>query len=813
MFSEAFRNYVAGLGENIPRLPGLTEEEALLFRFCWETLPKSDTVGTKPETILSYVRHGLYLRENSRYTKQLPEELFLQFVLYPRVNSEEIQDCRPFFYQQLASRVQGMDCVQAALEVNRWCAEHMTYQASDDRTEGPLTAYRCGLGRCGEESVFAVSALRSVGLAARQIYVPYWSHCDDNHAWVEVYADGKWQYLGACEPEPVLNRGWFADAASRCALACYRTFSEYGIRDPQIDRQGCCRLYGVTDSYAKTVEGTIRVEKTTGVPAADTPLTLSVPNMGAMRTIARLKTDQNGICRVRLGMGSVFAEAFSEGTYVSGIWNPGEKAELSLKLEEIHEKTEILDFTPAPGGRAKKAPVTEKQQRKNQEIISKCSKKRKNRKIKLPELSKAWRELLEPAGENGALLAKLADEPEAAWYYQMLCTLPPKDLRDAAPELLQRHLHGAWSYRENPRFLKEILCPRLGNEVLEDWREEIEKTFPKEKRTYFRENPNKLGEYLDIHYPRKDGENYPAVPMPPRSVLRLGGGDWQGRQTLAAAVLRTAGVPARLGAVDGGAEYFWKGSWHRVWPISNPAYLTVYCGETEKAPVSLAPLGGEPLNLPEGDWHRIPLAPGVYRLMTVNRLPNGSQRCQSTIVSLISGEEKTLSPELPQATPEEMLGKTELAPFRVWTLEGKALSSETLLDGLTLLVFLDVGKEPTEHVLNELREAAARLNSGGEKLALILENSEQLADPTLCLALAELPRAQVLLGMDDAGMLARKAFLEPGVYPLMLLTDGSLRCYYGCCGYQVGGVALALKLAECCLPKQQNGIEKERKSC
>lgn len=59
----------------------------------------------------------------------------------------------------------------------------------------------------GEESTFLVAALRSVGIPARQVYTPRWAHTDDNHAWVEAWADGKWYFLGACEPEPVLISG------------------------------------------------------------------------------------------------------------------------------------------------------------------------------------------------------------------------------------------------------------------------------------------------------------------------------------------------------------------------------------------------------------------------------------------------------------------------------------------------------------------------------------------------------------------------------------------------------------------------------
>lgn len=98
------------------------------------------------------------------------------------------------FYEQLKDRIVGLDEYQAAVEINYWCVEHATYEMADDRTAGPMTMYRSGKGRCGEESTFTVTALRSVGLAARQVYTPRWAHCDDNHAWVEVWVNGEWHF-------------------------------------------------------------------------------------------------------------------------------------------------------------------------------------------------------------------------------------------------------------------------------------------------------------------------------------------------------------------------------------------------------------------------------------------------------------------------------------------------------------------------------------------------------------------------------------------------------------------------------------------
>ena len=60
----------------------------------------------------------------------------------------------------------------AILEVNHWCHEKAIYTPSDARTSSPLATVRTAYGRCGEESTFLVAALRSVGIPARQVYIP-----------------------------------------------------------------------------------------------------------------------------------------------------------------------------------------------------------------------------------------------------------------------------------------------------------------------------------------------------------------------------------------------------------------------------------------------------------------------------------------------------------------------------------------------------------------------------------------------------------------------------------------------------------------
>lgn len=83
---------------------------------------------------------------------------FLNYVLFHRVNEEEIAPCRTFFYSELAERTRGMDIKAAALEINYWCAQESAYHCTDDRTLSAISVYRRGIGRCGEKSVLTVNA-------------------------------------------------------------------------------------------------------------------------------------------------------------------------------------------------------------------------------------------------------------------------------------------------------------------------------------------------------------------------------------------------------------------------------------------------------------------------------------------------------------------------------------------------------------------------------------------------------------------------------------------------------------------------------
>ena len=71
------------------------------LQYLYIAMPLSDRVSYPFETYLDYAIRGVYLRENRSYVQALPEELFFPYVLFHRVNEEEILPCRSLFGEQI----------------------------------------------------------------------------------------------------------------------------------------------------------------------------------------------------------------------------------------------------------------------------------------------------------------------------------------------------------------------------------------------------------------------------------------------------------------------------------------------------------------------------------------------------------------------------------------------------------------------------------------------------------------------------------------------------------------------------------------
>ena len=262
----------------------LYEREALEFLYAY--MPLADIADYPGDYHLMNVRAARRAAEEMPWGKEIPEELFRHFVLPARVNSEVLDSAKVVFYEELRDRVRTLPLSEAILEVNHWCHEKAVYRPSDSRTSSPMATVKTAYGRCGEESTLLVSALRSVGIPARQVYTPRWAHTDDNHAWVEAWADGRWHFLGACEPEPVLDLAWFNAPASRGMLMHTKVFGRYEGPEEVMSVTPNYTEINVIGNYASTARAQVAVRDEAGTPVEGACVEFKLYNYAEFHTVA-----------------------------------------------------------------------------------------------------------------------------------------------------------------------------------------------------------------------------------------------------------------------------------------------------------------------------------------------------------------------------------------------------------------------------------------------------------------------------------------------------------------------------------------------
>lgn len=788
------------LGEKADRiLSRCTPEEEKYLRFVLATVPLSDLSDYKTELFLHIAQSALRAREEFPWCKALPEHLFLIDVLYPRINTEELSDCRGPFHDALADRIRGLSLTDAILEVNRWCAEEVTYRSTDDRTASALSVYCCGYGRCGEESTFAVNALRSVGICARQVYAPWWSHCDDNHAWVEVYDGAGWRYLGACEPEPELDRGWFTSAASRAMMIHARAFApgeleEVAFLFPDAAPVDLWTEHGVvyeavTHRYAETRELTVSVRDGAGKPAPNAEVTFSLLNMAQFLKISVQKTGQDGTAKLRLGLGSVKVSAAAQGSTAEAIFSTGEQDHVELTLQNKAESDwQDFEFFAPIGMAGYPAPLSPIAQKHRREILADAAELREQKQRRIQNESKS-----DPPEQKKQVLAVLTEKDRAG-------ELPEEIFHDALPAFCREESFPPEIFSQG------LLSPRIGLEPLRPWRKELSEWFSPAEREGFRAAPETLLAWIDKNVPAVD--SYVDLPASPLAVWKTGAASSAGKNVLFCALCRSFEIPARLSPVDGTPEYYQNGSFRAalgekavgMLEISTPAGQGALFFQN----VSLTRLDAErevPLKLadiPAGDSMELALLPGMYRAVCTTRMPNGNQLARQKCFRLEAGQTRRLELTFREGKIADMLESQGLPPFLLRDGTGRNVESRELLEksAFSLLFWLEVGREPTEHILNELREAAEAFAQSGCALHFLLESPEQERDATLRRTLSLLPDHQIWYGdfQDTVPQLARRMFVDPEKLPLVILADCKGNGLYACSGYNVGTGKLLLSL-------------------
>ena len=139
-----------------------SDDEAEALKCLYASMPVSDAADYEAELFLSYAKHGVFLWEAGPFAGTIPEEVFAGYILHHRVNNEDLTPCRPFFYEKLHKRIEGLSMAKAILEINYWCAEEATYRTTELQVQSARTVpHMADVGRspplqypCSEVSGF-----------------------------------------------------------------------------------------------------------------------------------------------------------------------------------------------------------------------------------------------------------------------------------------------------------------------------------------------------------------------------------------------------------------------------------------------------------------------------------------------------------------------------------------------------------------------------------------------------------------------------------------------------------------------------------
>lgn len=822
-YEQLCREFPDVFGPVDEKISACREPVALAMKWMYGAMPWSDRGNYPFETFLDFAEHGVWLWETKESVRRLPEEIFLNYVLYHRVNEEEIRPCRRLFYDGMKEQLRELEGREAAIEINYWCAAEATYQSSDDRTLSALAVWLRGSGRCGEESTFTVNAMRSAGIPARQVYAPKWSHCDDNHAWVEVWTEGKWQFTGACEPLPILNKGWFTNASSRAMMVHARWFDNIlPEQEERIGKEGMVTMLNELSRYAavKTVEVTVRMED--GSPAESAQVQFEVLNYAEYAPIAETVTDGEGKTVLTTGLGTLHLWAQKDGQTGEAFLDVRENSSCEICLgtrEQEYGWTDCDLIAPVDTPVNTDQPTPEQAEDGKRRLEEAEQKRReKTKDWENPEL-RAFCSYLDTVEGNKAACGRA-----------LLETLTEKDRTDCCCEILKHHLEETMDSlgeavpepgtEEYARFVSCVLNPRVEHEVMIPYRRSLLEWMSAEEQRNFRKEPKLLWEKICRQIQERPEEERSSLITAPAACVRTGVGSRRSKEILFVAAARSLGIPARLNPDDGAMEYWRDGGFAPVL-----AECEKNCRLTLKSAGDIVwkyfqnwsiarrtEHGWRSLQLTEKTWTEdgrleLWLEAGTYRLITSNRLPNGNQFARQCQILLEPGSCRELTLELREADLSDMLESIDLPEFQVNDGKGTPVTASELTDGACrVMIWLEESREPTEHILNEMMEQAEAFRAWMSRILFVVRSEDALQDPTVEKALRTFPEIPVYYDdfVENVYLLGRRMYVDHEKLPLILVTDGKRNGIYAASGYNVGTGEMLLRILEAREKKKEN---------
>ena len=752
----------------------VSQKEREALQFLYSSMQLCDWVDYSEDYFVQNIQASFKAKKELPWGKRVPEREFKHFVLPIRVNNENLDDFRMAYYEELRDRVKDLSMYDAVLEVNHWCHEKVNYKGSDSRTSSPMATIKTSWGRCGEESTLLVSALRAVCIPARQVYVPRWAHCDDNHAWVEAWVDGKWHFLGACEPEPVLDLGWFNAPASRALLVHTRVFGDYDSPEEVISKTPYYTEINVIENYAETAKLNVTVVDKKGNAVPDARVDFKIYNYSEYHTVATKYTDNQGNTWLTAGLGTMMVYASKDGNFGFDVVSIGATDTLTIILcrDAIHRVSNAIESYNydiiSPVENAIIPDVSEEMRAENNHrlavedsirnaYIAKCVAAQNEGDYDKEIMDKTWGNY--QTIKDFIDYARCLNREEDA--YTLLHNLTDKDLRDVSIDVLEDCFDG------------NMLNPRVSNEMLRPF----VKTF---HETSLPDNVDDLIKWVSDSITVDDNFGESRTPISPAGVLRSRHADSHSRDIFFVAMARVKGITSRIDPITGKVQYF-DNQWIDVeFKNTNdenqnkPGTLVIkYQGTDDPryyTHFSIKKFNGNTFDLLSYDAMDpgmdvgmtlsqmmanggIMLDPGYYALSFGPRLADGSVLNRLIFFWIESDETTKVEMQMRQPIVETRHGTS-----------------------LRIVAYIDGGSEPTTHAMQEISILKDEYEKCGEEIKFYFKDKESLNNFKLK-NFNELPR-NIVFGITED--------IPTENLPVFIILNDKDEIVFEAKGYQIG---------------------------
>ena len=811
----------------------LAYDEYQAMRFLYAYMPLSDLADYNGPFFLDNVKIALKAKSEMTWGKTIPEAVFLHFVLPVRVNNENLDSFRIVMYEELKKRVQNLSMKEAVLEVNHWCHEKVTYKGSDERTSSPLSSIRYSFGRCGEESTFTVSALRMVGIPARQVYTPRWAHSDDNHAWVEVWVDGNWYFLGACEPEPALNMGWFAAPAARTMLVHTRAYGWYNGPEPFVTREDNFSELNLIANYAPAKKLFVKVVDEKSIPVENAKVEYQLYNYAEFFPIAKNYTNSEGITSINMGLGDLIIWANKENDFGFEKISVTTTDTILVKISKKDLNGKTFDYDLVPPVERELVKVSDEGRKENDRRL-KVEDSLRTKYMSTFKDSVWTTTFAKELGMNAdstvfsvvhsygnwkeiTSFLKNTSKENRKYALKLLYVVSEKDLRDTKASILTDYLNNALRFRSKYKgneeiWAKYVLCGRVSSEMMVSCKELYNLDFFSSLGSNdLNLSPIGIKENILKKITIDNKSNaLSRNPLTPVGVYELRVADLKSRDIFFVAMCRANGFAARLQPETSVPQYWKDNNWENVVfeevqslneskgyvsfinkndfdPKYNinftlalfkkGVYRTLQF-EEEKTLTSFA----KSLEVPSGN----------YMLVTGNRQQDGAVLCNTSFLEIKPNETKEVEVKVRESKMvDKPWAKLDLNQFTVnFYKSSKSISLSKLFNHLPfVIIFIDPDKEPTKHVIVDLQPVKSNIEKWAGAIIFVLQ-PDKVSDTFKPEMLKNLPDQSVFV-IDNNGLLLKeignlKSTSVENDLPVIIAGDEKGNLNYFSKGYRIG---------------------------